>query len=86
MRRILPHKSGGLQQHLSEDAQSSPCCQRLHQGIGAKGVGRLPFQKFQDAPNALPLPADAAALAGLIVLGLGCWIYKKYNHRFLYYV
>lgn len=22
----------------------------------------------------------------LIVLGIGCWIYKKYNHRFLYYV
>lgn len=22
----------------------------------------------------------------LIVLGLGCWIYKKYNHKFLYYV
>lgn len=22
----------------------------------------------------------------LIVLGLGCWMYKKYNHRFLYYV
>lgn len=21
-----------------------------------------------------------------IVLGLGCWMYKKYNHRFLYYV
>lgn len=25
--------------------------------------------------------ADAA-----IVLGLGCWMYKKYNHKFLYYV
>lgn len=22
----------------------------------------------------------------LIVLGVGCWMYKKYNHRFLYYV
>jgi len=22
----------------------------------------------------------------LIVLGIGCWMYKKYNHRFLYYV
>lgn len=22
----------------------------------------------------------------VIVLGLGCWIYKKYNHKFLYYV
>ena len=22
----------------------------------------------------------------IIVLGLGCWIYKKYNHKFLYYV
>lgn len=22
----------------------------------------------------------------VIVLGLGCWMYKKYNHRFLYYV
>ena len=22
----------------------------------------------------------------LIVVGLGCWMYKKYNHRFLYYV
>ena len=22
----------------------------------------------------------------LIVFGLGCWMYKKYNHRFLYYV
>ena len=21
-----------------------------------------------------------------IVLGIGCWIYKKYNHKFLYYV
>ena len=21
-----------------------------------------------------------------VVLGLGCWIYKRYNHRFLYYV
>lgn len=22
----------------------------------------------------------------LVVLGIGCWMYKKYNHRFLYYV
>lgn len=22
----------------------------------------------------------------VIVLGIGCWIYKKYNHRFLYYI
>lgn len=22
----------------------------------------------------------------LIVLGIGCWMYKKYNHKFLYYV
>ena len=22
----------------------------------------------------------------LIMLGIGCWMYKKYNHRFLYYV
>jgi len=22
----------------------------------------------------------------IIVLGIGCWMYKKYNHRFLYYV
>ena len=22
----------------------------------------------------------------LIAFGLGCWIYKKYNHKFLYYV
>lgn len=22
----------------------------------------------------------------VVVLGLGCWIYKKYNHKFLYYV
>jgi ABC-2 type transport system permease protein len=22
----------------------------------------------------------------VIVLGIGCWMYKKYNHRFLYYV
>lgn len=22
----------------------------------------------------------------IIVLGLGCWMYKKYNHKFLYYV
>ena len=22
----------------------------------------------------------------LIALGLGCWMYKKYNHKFLYYV
>ena len=22
----------------------------------------------------------------LIVLGIGCWMYKKYNTRFLYYV
>lgn len=29
----------------------------------------------------LLMAADAA-----IVLGLGCWMYKKYNHRFLFYV
>ena len=29
----------------------------------------------------LLMAADAA-----IVLGVGCWIYKKYNHEFLYYV
>ena len=22
----------------------------------------------------------------LIAVGIGCWMYKKYNHRFLYYV
>ena len=22
----------------------------------------------------------------VVVLALGCWMYKKYNHRFLYYV
>ena len=22
----------------------------------------------------------------LIVLAIGCWMYKKYNHRFLYYI
>lgn len=22
----------------------------------------------------------------VIVLGIGCWMHKKYNHRFLYYV
>lgn len=26
------------------------------------------------------------AFYALVVLGLGCWMYKKYNHRFLYYV
>lgn len=26
------------------------------------------------------------AAEALIPLGLGCWIYKKYNHQFLYYV
>ena len=26
------------------------------------------------------------AAQALVVLGLGCWMYKKYNHRFLYYV
>ena len=26
------------------------------------------------------------AAEALIALGLGCWIYKKYNHQFLYYV
>ena len=29
----------------------------------------------------LLMAADAA-----IVLEIGCWMYKKYNHRFLYYV
>lgn len=29
----------------------------------------------------LLMAADVA-----IVLGIGCWMYKKYNHRFLYYV
>ena len=29
----------------------------------------------------LLMSADVA-----IVLGIGCWMYKKYNHRFLYYV
>ena len=26
------------------------------------------------------------ASESLIAFGLGCWMYKKYNHRFLYYV
>ena len=26
------------------------------------------------------------AAEALVALGLGCWIYKKYNHKFLYYV
>ena len=26
------------------------------------------------------------AAEALIVLGIGCWMYKKYNHQFLYYV
>ena len=26
------------------------------------------------------------AAESILVLGLGCWIYKKYNHQFLYYV
>ena len=26
------------------------------------------------------------AAEALIALGVGCWMYKKYNHRFLYYV
>lgn len=26
------------------------------------------------------------AFYALLVLGIGCWMYKKYNHRFLYYV
>lgn len=26
------------------------------------------------------------ALYVLIALGIGCWMYKKYNHRFLYYI
>lgn len=26
------------------------------------------------------------AAESLIALGVGCWMYKKYNHRFLYYV
>ena len=26
------------------------------------------------------------AAEALIVLALGCWMYKKYNHQFLYYV
>ena len=26
------------------------------------------------------------ASEALIVLGIGCWMYKKYNHQFLYYV
>ena len=29
----------------------------------------------------LLMAADVA-----IALGIGCWMYKKYNHRFLYYV
>ena len=29
----------------------------------------------------LLMAADVA-----VVLGLGCWMYKKYNHRFLFYV
>ena len=33
-------------------------------------------------------PAYHLLMAGdaLIALGIGCWIYKKYNHQFLYYV
>lgn len=36
----------------------------------------------------IPLPSFhlLCAFYALVVLGLGCWMYKKYNHRFLYYV
>ena len=26
------------------------------------------------------------AFYALLMLGIGCWMYKKYNHKFLYYV
>lgn len=33
-----------------------------------------------------PLYHLLMAAYALIALGIGCWIYKKYNHQFLYYV
>ena len=32
------------------------------------------------------VPLTLRQLDVIIVLGIGCWIYKKYNTRFLYYV
>jgi len=36
----------------------------------------------------IPSPAFhlLIVLDALIAVGIGCWMYKKYNHRFLYYV
>lgn len=38
--------------------------------------------------NTVPTPSFhlLCALYALAMLGIGCWMYKKYNHRFLYYV
>lgn len=38
--------------------------------------------------NEIPEPSFhlLCAFYMIIMLGLGCWMYKKYNHRFLYYV
>ena len=37
---------------------------------------------------AIPSPQFHLLMLGdvIIALGIGCWMYKKYNHRFLYYV
>ena len=38
--------------------------------------------------NDIPKPGFhlLCAFYALVMLGIGCWMYKKYNHRFLYYV
>ena len=38
--------------------------------------------------SCIPSPQFHLLMAGdaILALGIGCWIYKKYNHRFLYYV
>ena len=38
--------------------------------------------------NDIPEPSFhlLCAFYALVMLGIGCWMYKKYNHRFLYYV
>lgn len=38
--------------------------------------------------NSVPAPEFhlLCAFYALVMLGIGCWMYKKYNHKFLYYV
>ncbi len=38
--------------------------------------------------NSIPAPTFhlLCAFYALVMLGIGCWMYRKYNHKFLYYV